>query len=185
MKYILTLLLSIGIANKTHAIEEWWWFGDSLSSGWNSQAEFLDQQGYAQIRNMARGGLRAVDVEIPDWLLCWPDYTRVVLYLGGNDALQDIPDVWFEMKYRDFLQHLSGRQCSTLVILPPALVGTQWEEKLDAKRRIILRLASEYDNTTVIDLPHPSDQTVDGLHQDQWLMWRQAEHLIKELELTK
>ena len=82
-----------------------WVFGDSLTSPYYSWTEKIDDAGYARLRNTSRGGLRMVDVIMPEAL---PPYvegdaelieimepyraiTEQISYEYDNVQLLDIP----------------------------------------------------------------------------------------------
>jgi lysophospholipase L1-like esterase len=181
------LMMLSGDAHCQQQKEVIWLFGDSLSAPSYSWAEQIDDAGNAQIMNTARNGLRMVDVDMPDWLVCSAGSDKVIIWLGGNDALGDIPDAAVSQQFRDMMHFLTGRGCDIYVILPPDGNGASWpdwEAKLNAKRVVIFGdLWGKFPNVTLIDMPWDWGQTLDGLHQNEYQHSVQAAHMITALGL--
>jgi hypothetical protein len=167
-----------------------WVFGDSLSSPYYSWVELIDDAGYARMRNTARGGLRMVDVIMPDWLICSVNeqtgarHDEVIIWLGGNDGLQQVKIDWYERKLRDHLQFLKGRGCQVYLVLPPYVEGdAELIEILEPYRTISEQISFEYDNVQLLDIPHPSKHLPDRIHQSAGLHFWQGVYMVRELGL--
>ena len=168
-----------------------WVFGDSLSSPGHGWAQIINNLSFGQMRNTARGGLRMVDVIMPDWLVCQTEDNRgfvndqVVIWLGGNDGLQKTNVEWYERKLRDHLQFLEGRKCRVYLVLPPLFVNDHELAGLFEPYRIISeRVGNEYDNVKVIDMHWDENKLSDGLHQNKGLHFWQAVQMVNVLGLT-
>lgn len=163
--------------------------GDSLSAPSYSWAEIIDDSGAAQIMNFSRNGLHLIDVTIPSWIGCKPGADKVVIWLGGNDALNtaEVPDATVAAKFRDMMALLTVRNCDIHVILPPHGAGAKfpsWEDRLNRKRGVIFgELWGKYPDSHMIDMPWNWSMTLDGLHQNKALHAIQAKFMTQRLGL--
>lgn len=171
-------------ANAAH--RDLWVFGDSLTSPANSWAEVIDDQGYAQIRNTARAGLRLVDVTMPNWLYCWQG-EEVVLRLGTNDAGNNVPAAVYEQKLIDVLQFLQGRDCKVWLMLPIRFTGggQELDQRLRKFKQITRRTGRNYQNVTILDVPYNEKETGDGLHPTAEAQEIAAAWIIEALKLKR
>ena len=189
LTFIAALVLSAQCLSAPFQKEVIYLFGDSLSAPSYSWAEQIDMSGEAQIMNYARNGLHMVDVDIPDWIACKPGADKVIIWLGGNDALNtnEVSDVSVETQFRDMMLFLTGRSCDVYVILPPHGAGSRfpdWEDRLNRKRGVIFGvLWGKFPNAHMLDMPWDWNQTPDGLHQNQYLHSIQAEYMREVLGL--
>lgn len=174
-------------AKAAKADEQIWVLGDSLTAVHNSWAEQLDDNDRVHMRNLAKRGMRAIDLTVPKWITCknFAGYRsdRVVVALGGNDAIHGIGNPDYKQALTDALQHLQGRGCSVILIPPPKLEGSALEAAMVAKRNVVWHLASQYPNVRLVDMPHPVEMTVDGVHQDDALHDWQYEYMREALGL--
>ncbi|KZX58064.1 hypothetical protein A3709_20850 [Halioglobus sp. HI00S01] len=145
-------------------------FGDSLSAGYASWATLLTIEGYAHVRNTARGGKRMVDLEVPGWLRCSRRggyrNDEVIIWLGSNDAFTNVQMPLFRTRLIDALQILQGRGCFVYMALPPRFeAAPALDESIPSYRDTILGVTAGYDNVEIWDIPHPGNMTFDGIHQ--------------------
>ena len=159
-------------------------FGDSLSAVPNSWAELLNKYDYAHIHNISRGGLRLIDITIPEWLYC-SKYTQVIIRLGTNDAGNMVTDQDYEVKLRQHLDTLQSKEGQVWLALPLHLteLGSAIEERTLAKRALTERVSREYQNVTLLDVPYDPNETTDGLHPTAWQQVWTALWFITALEL--
>jgi hypothetical protein len=95
-----------------------WVYGDSLTANkYNSWAVVLNRDYKCCIHHHARGGLRLVDLSIPEWVTGETDAEhepdRICVYLGTNDALKGVDHAAFEEHLELMLHTLSEIQRRT------------------------------------------------------------------------
>lgn len=95
-----------------------WVYGDSLTANkFHSWAVVLNREYECCIHHHARGGLRLVDLTIPEWVTGETDAEhepdRICVYLGTNDALKGVDHATFEEHLKLMLQTLSEIQRRT------------------------------------------------------------------------
>ncbi len=158
-------------------------FGDSLSAVHDSWAEVINDYDYAQIHNISRGGLRMIDITIPDWIHC--NGAGVIIRLGTNDAGNKITDDDYALKLREHLDTLQAKECAVWLALPLHVtqLGKDIDERTLAKRVLTERIAREYQNVTLLDFPYSTTETTDGLHPTSWEQFWTAVWFLQELDL--
>ena len=164
--------------------QHYWVFGDSLTSQPDSWANQLDDYGFATINNGAQPGLRLVDLTLPGYIKCGP--SEVIVWLGTNDAGNNVLKPHYVQALTDALQFFEGRQCNVWLILPLLFdtLGPQMQERTLAVREWTLQTASPYTNVTILDPPYSPDQTVDGLHPNTGAQFWTAVYLASEIGMT-
>ena len=177
---IALMFLSLMFVTYPSHSKEIWFLGDSLSSGANSHVEILNKTTDHQIRNLARAGMRWVDLEVPRFIRCAKGI-EVVIWLGGNDAIYNTHAPWLVEAIVDNLQFLQGRNCKVTLILPPKLTFREdIDKRLVNVRDIMIGIAIDYENVTVIEPLWDNNQLLDGVHQNDGLhMWQAYDFYYK------
>jgi len=160
-------------------------FGDSLSAAHNSWAELLNDYDMAQIHNISRGGLRLVDITIPHWLAC--NDAEVIIRLGTNDAGNRVSDEDYAKALRNHLDTLQAKSCKVWLALPLHLteLGEELEWRTREKRNLTARIAREYQNVSVMDVPYNPHETTEGVHLTGLEQLWTALWFIEELGLVQ
>ena len=190
---ILMVLASISVPQKCAAAVSMdpndnprniWLFGDSLSAQYYGWAGMVDDNNYANIKNVARNGLQMIDLDPIDWVRCGPNHrdTEVILWIGSNDLFKGADINEFETSMRAFLEQLRVNECRVSVFLVPKY---RLSDRTVMFRDTQVRVAEEFPNATVYDIYWDSSETYDGIHQKQKLHFLQAVDIIKKLGLQK
>ena len=209
----LSLILLTGLAAENCQAQQYYVrlyvLGDSLSAGdvpgavGSSWADLIDAHGFAHVRNLAIGGTRLDEVDIPPRLACdWvhaPD-TRVILWAGSNDyfqgaALEDTAEA-----LHDRIAQVLAQGCELWVFLPPLLVDLhpllvpEGRRDTVALRDMFSVVLQDYPGVRVVDFrpdcegaPQCVDfwqhWTLDGVHQAPGMHWWQAAQIIRLMGL--
>jgi hypothetical protein len=126
--------------------------------------------------------------EVPQWLACqgganYPT-TKVVLALGGNDAIFGTPDEVFEQKAREHIIDLVEKGCDLTVIPPPdPIIGSQFDVPFNTKRTILEYVVAEFPTVNYYDMPYNWNSTTDGLHPSEVASFWIGYSIIQELGL--
>jgi len=185
MRSILAAILAVlTLSVSGDESQHYWIFGDSLTSSPDSWANQLDDHNFATINNAAQPGLRLVDLTLPRYIKCAD--SEVIMWIGTNDAGNNITKDRYEQALTDKLKFLEGRECKVWLILPLQLdtLGPELQARTMAAREWTLQIASLYSNVTILDPPYSPDQTVDGLHPNTGAQFWTAVYLANEIGMT-
>lgn len=150
-------------------------FGDSLTAPSYSWAELLDDSGKAHVQNVSRGGLKLVELDIPDWLQCntltrfEPD--MIVLWLGTNDGFWGEPLEDIEFSLRATLDKLALTTCKLTLILPIEM------GRAASLRDLFSTVLVDYPEVFIVDMPFAPRLMEDDVHQTPEEMFWQAVYI--------
>lgn len=164
---VLLMMTVLTVADvRADAKQNFWLLGDSLSSPSDSWANQLDDDGYATISNLSQAGLTLVDSDLPRYLKCNAD-TKVIIWLGTNDAGSLASLKLFERTLIDHLAFLEGRKCKVFLLEPLTLDHFE-SSTVKAHAQDVIRLvrkhAKKNPNVIRLKVPYSSNDTTDGLH---------------------
>lgn len=153
-----------------------WVFGDSHSESVRVKAwpDYIHDRTGVVVKNLSTGGVKIIDSDVPRQTWCRNGKDRVVVFLGHNDAMQDVAPWMYKRQYRRMLGDLQALKCDVLIILPPEREETQ-------EVREFIQFSAKSYGYPCIDLEWPEGGLRDANHADTHLHEQQSYQIQEAL----